>query len=264
MRYKVFSGKNIIITGAASGIGLELVRQLLPYNPNLLLVDIQEGMLSELAENKPQIKMILLADLSQKSGNQSILDWAKANWKEVHYCFANAGKAEYGPAKNQNWEGMDSLFQLNVYSPIQIGFQIRAAFPESDFQLLITASAMSFWAVPGYSLYGATKSALLQWANTIWSEKEGNWVSLAFPIATETRFFDSAKRKIPKPYPRQSAAVVAKRILIGAAKRKRKIFPSRLFSVLFILNRFLPFIRVLVEAIEFRRYKKWHVKQSEL
>jgi len=262
MNFKAFTETNCIITGAASGIGLELVRQITVSNPNLLLVDIDEQKLEELKKEFPQVKGIISGDLSQKSGNAQILKWVESNWTHVDFCFANAGKAEFGPAEEQNWKEMDRLFQLNVHSPIQIGFMLRAAYPQKPFRLIITASAMSYWHIPGYSLYAATKSALLQWARTIWSEKSGNWVSLAFPISTETNFFDSAGNNIPKAYPRQTAAWVAKTILSGAARKKKQIFPSKLFLGMLILTRFFRFLKKIYGIFEYQKYKNWLQKQT--
>jgi short-subunit dehydrogenase len=261
MIYKAFSETNCIITGAASGIGLELVRQIIPSNPNLLLVDIEQERLEELKDEFPTINGLITCDLSQKSSNQLIIDWVKANWTHVDFCFANAGKAEYGPAENQNWKNMDRLFQLNVHSPIQLGFMLRALFPRKPFRLIIPASAMSYWSIPGYSLYSSTKSALLQWARTIWSEKTGNWVTLAFPIATNTKFFDSAGNNIPKAYPKQTASWVAKSILLGTAKKKKKIFPSKLFLSMLFLSRFFRFLKKGYGIFEYRKYKNWLKKQ---
>ncbi|PZX56671.1 SDR family NAD(P)-dependent oxidoreductase [Algoriphagus chordae] len=263
MLYKPFTEAHIIVTGAASGIGLELVKQLLPSNPQILAVDFDQERLEILKSQFPKL-YILQADLSLKSGNEDILNWVSDNWNRVDFCFANAGKAEFAPAEDQNWKAMDQLFQLNVYSPIQIGMAIRSLFPGANFRLIITASAMSFWTIPGYSLYAATKSALLQWARTVWLEKTGNWLSLVFPIATKTQFFETAGKDIPKAYPVQSPSWVATAILRGAAKGKKKIFPSPLFVSMLVLNRFFRFIRRLYQVFEYQKYKKWLKKQSEV
>jgi len=98
MIYKAFSKTNCSITGAASGIGLELHRQIIPSNPNLLLVDIEKEKLEELKDEFPTINGIVTCDLSHKAGNQLILDWVKAKWTHMDFCFANAGKAACGPA----------------------------------------------------------------------------------------------------------------------------------------------------------------------
>jgi short-subunit dehydrogenase len=263
MLFKAFAESNCIITGAASGIGLELVRQLSLSSSNLLLVDIKKEKLEELKLEFPNVSGLITCDLSEKSGNEQILNWVKANWTHVDYCFANAGKAAYGAAENQNWKDMDRLFQLNVHSPIQIGFMLRALFPGKPFRLIITASAMSFWHIPGYSLYSSTKSALLQWARTIWSEKTGNWVTLAFPISTKTKFFETAGNNIPQAYPTQTASWVAKSILVGTSKKKKKIFPSKLFQGIMILNRIFGLPKALYLLFEYQKHKNWLEKQTE-
>ncbi len=257
-----FQDSFIILTGAGSGIGREILRLLYPSTKNILAVDFNQELLDKLMQEFPSI-FTLKGDLSQKEGNKLILDWVKSNWQRVDFCFANAGKAEYGQAQDQNWKNAEQLFQLNVHSPIQLGLTLKVLFPNSQFRLIITASAMSFWTIPGYSLYAATKAALLQWAETVWSEKSGNWLTLVFPIATSTGFFEAAGKNIPKPFPRQDASSVAKSILSGVAKGKTKIFPSNLFYLMLRLNKILPVILPLYQSIEYHKYKNWLKKQLE-
>ncbi|PZX60266.1 short-subunit dehydrogenase [Algoriphagus ratkowskyi] len=260
MLYKPFTEAYVIITGAASGIGEELVRQLSPSKTQILAVDFDLAGLEKLMIQFPAIH-IMEADLSKKSGNNLVLAWVKTNWKKVDFCFANAGKAEFGPAEDQDWKNMDQLFQLNVFSPIQLGLAIKELFPNASFRLVITASAMSFWTIPGYSLYAATKAALLQWARTVWLEKTGNWLTLVFPIATQTKFFESAGKDIPKPYPIQTPSWVATAILRGTAKKKKKIFPSPLFLSMLVVNRFFRIIKRFYLLLEYQKYKNWVKKK---
>lgn len=262
MRMSRFENKRIIITGAGSGIGFELVRQLFPYTKEILAVDFSEKNLRMLNNKFPEIRGSIQADLSEKAGNQLILDWVKAHWAEVDFCFANAGRAEYGPADFQNWREMDGLFQLNVFSPIQLGLELKAQFPQSKFRHIITCSAMALWAIPGYSLYGASKSALLQWARSVWAERSGDWLTLAFPIATSTGFFDAAGKDIPKAFPVQTPGWVAKKILLATANGKKKVFPSFLFRLMLHLNNYLYLIRPIYQSLEFGKYQVWLSKQK--
>lgn len=257
-----FKDDFILITGAGSGIGREIIRLLYHSTQMILAVDFNQELLDKLKQDFPSI-FTLKADLSQKEGNQLILEWVKSNWKRVDFCFANAGKAEYGQALDQNWKNADQLFQLNVHSPIQLGLALKGLYPGSQFRLIIIASAMSFWTIPGYSLYASTKAALLQWAETVWSEKTGNWLTLVFPIATRTRFFEAAGNHIPHPFLQQDASEVAKSILSGVATGKPKIFPSTLFQIMLRLNKILPIILPLYQSIEYCKYKKWLNKQTE-
>ncbi|MCM0041773.1 MAG: SDR family NAD(P)-dependent oxidoreductase [Algoriphagus sp.] len=254
---KPYKNACVVVTGAGSGIGLELVRQLYPYTKNLLVIDYLPEHLDRLREEFPDIEGMILADLSQKEGNAPILEWIQTNWKGVDFCFANAGKASYAPAADQNWANMEQLFQLNVHSPIQLGLALKQCFPECPLRHVITCSAIAYWAIPGYSLYSSTKAALFQWADCLWAERDGDWLTLVFPIATTTAFFEAAGPNIPRAFPIQSPQKVAKSMLTGAARGKKKIFPSTLFKSMLLLNRLLFVLQPLATALEYRKFKNW-------
>ena len=134
--------------------------QLLEKGAEVYAVDISDLGLEELRQEFSEIK-IKQIDLAVKGANDLIIEWLNQNNFQIDLVIANAGKAEYGPAKTQNWEEMDALFQLNTFSPIELGMKLQER--QASCHHVIIASAMSYWAVPGYSLYAATKSALLQW-----------------------------------------------------------------------------------------------------
>jgi len=147
------------------------------------------------------------------------------------FCFANAGKAEYGPAENQNWERYGSLISAERPQPHSTRIYAPSTISQKAIRLIITASAMSYWSIPGYSLYPLQKSALLQWARTIWSEKNWKLGHLSIPIATIQNFLILLATTFPK--------LTQSKLLLGwqnlsywvQPKRKRKSFLRNFSSV---------------------------------
>jgi len=121
----------VVVTGAGSGIGLELVRQLYPHTKNLLVVDYLHEHLDRLREEFPDIEGMILADLSEKEGNTPILEWIQANWKGVDFCFANAGKASYAPAADQDWAKHGPPLSIKRTLPHPIGIGAKKIIPSS-------------------------------------------------------------------------------------------------------------------------------------
>ena len=72
-----------------------------------------------------------------------MISWVGQHWKQVDFCFANAGKAEFGPFDRQDWKTMEELFQLNVFSPIQLGLDLKKSFAGPHFRHIITCSAIA-------------------------------------------------------------------------------------------------------------------------
>ena len=132
---------------------------------------------------------------------------------------------------------------------------------EESFKIVITASAMSFHAVPGYSLYAATKFALRGFADAYGYElSKGQHIQLVCPVATITNFFEVAGAA-DIPWPSQKSETVAKKIIRGAKTRKRYIHPSFIFRFALFLNRFLPALRIF-NKIEEKKFNKKFPKHS--
>ena len=250
------NNKNIVITGAASGIGKELVYQLAGSGNKILAIDINKVGLELLSDKFSQIHTLTL-DLTKTGSVLHIFDWIQLNWKTVDYFFANAGFAKFGLWEETDLETFTRMLQINVLSPIETARILKQSLPNHPFRLVVTASAMSFWPVPGYAAYAATKAALHQFVETLRSEGDGDWITLVYPAATETDFFKSAGKEIPKASPVQSVQTVVKTIINGVEKGKNRIFPSKLFQVVMIANRIMPIFKPIYFFIERKKLKNW-------
>lgn len=250
----MLTGKNIVITGATSGIGRELVRLLYGKN-NVLAVDIDEAGLKALKDELPGIE-VFQVDLLTNGAVQQVFDHAYTFWEGIDYYFANAGFAKYGSWKDQDQNTVESIFRINTWIPLETA-QILKKSQRKPFRLVVTASAVAYWAIPGYSAYSASKAAMHRLAEAIRAEEKADWLTLVYPASTDTAFFSKAGKNIPKPFPVQKAESVAMAMIRGAQKGKRRIYPSFIFRTVLLVNRIFPFIRPIYQLLESRKFQKW-------
>lgn len=232
----MIEGKRIVITGASSGIGKEICN--LAARGNRIVAAARRS------ERIPEHQNItpLSCDISSKEGVDRLMEEAFRILGDVDIFIANAGFAWYELLEEPDWEHIASIFRTNVFSPIYTLEKLRKTAGEKPFQFVIVASAMSFFAMPGYALYTGTKFSLKGITDALRYElPPQQLIQMVYPVATITSFFDVAGSK-ELPWPRQSAPTVAKAILRGIAKRKKHIFPSRLYRAMHIINRVVPII----------------------
>lgn len=240
--------KKIIITGAASGIGLELCKILAKEN-KVFAVDVNK---IPIIPNVTPYN----CDISREENVDMMFQEALSTLGDINIFFSNAGFAYYEYNVKTDWRHIDNIFRTNVFSSIYSLNKLKEVKKEKSFNFVITASAMSFLSMPGYSLYSSTKFALKGFSDAARFELEkGQNINMVYPIATtQTNFFNKANTK-KMPWPRQDAETVAKKIVAGVSKNKKHIFPSRLYQTMQILNNFLPILNIYIE-LERKKLKK--------
>jgi short-subunit dehydrogenase len=241
--------KCIVITGASSGIGAELCRQLADNNRILAV--------ARRVERIPAHHNIipLSCDVSSREGMNRIIDEAYSRLGNIDIMISNAGFAYYERWMDADWEHMDSIFRTNVYAPLYGLQALRQRKGSESFRYVVTASAMSFYAMPGYALYSATKFALKGFADAMRHELEPDQhLQLVYPIATLTEFFTVAE-STHLPWPRQKPSAVARAIIKGIERGKNHIFPSPLYRIMQQVSRLIPIIPIYMQ-IEGRKFRK--------
>lgn len=253
--------KHIIITGANSGIGLNLAKKLCQLDNSILGIDLHDSQMETLKNEFPKFDYLVL-DLSIVESLEEIKDWTNSHWPKVDLIFANAGFAKY-----QSWEDTDfriwqNMIQVNCLIPIELAKMMRKDPNMQNCRLVITASAMALWPVPGYAAYAASKAALHQFVSAIRAESDEDWLTMVYPIATDTAFFANAGNQIPKAFPVQRTEKVVDKILNGVAKGKKNIYPSLFFYWIMKINRVFPILKPIYFWIENRKLQKWKQHQK--
>lgn len=246
--------KNVVVTGASSGIGLEYVRLLLKEDCRIIAVARSIDKVDFDSENVIKYS----CDISKSENIDKLFDFVTGTFSKVDLILCNAGFAYYGEIKKPDWGEIEKIYQTNVFSTIYLAEKMKEKYGEKPFRIGITASAMSFLSYPGYALYSSTKAALHGFITGYRSEltKEQK-LHMIYPIGTRTNFFETAGSRTPVPWPTQSPEQVAQAALKGIMKEKHSIFPSKIFLGLHILNGYLPLVYKFIIAVENFKFKRW-------
>lgn len=246
--------KNIILTGASSGIGLALLHRLSDSGARVIAV-------ARNAERIPDLGSGVIrhaCDVSRAENIDALFDFALEKLGSVDIFIANAGFAYYEQLDDPDWDHIERIYQTNVFSGIYSAVKMKAINADRPYRVVVTASAMSFLSLPGYSLYSSTKAALHGFAKGYRAElKKGQLLQMVYPIGTRTEFFDRAGQDTPQPWPSQKSGQVAKAIIRALGGNRTSIFPSRLFWGLNVANRLLPFIHPLIAWVEELKFRQW-------
>ena len=243
---KDFSGKWALVTGASSGIGVALARELAAHGAKLVLTarrqDRLEALAAELAARGTDVR-IIVADLNEPAAPQQIYNATEDQGVAIDILINNAGLGQFGAFYPSPVEQELSQVRVNCEAMVRLSrlFVPRMVERRCGW-VLVLASTTSFQPVPYLTTYAATKAFDRFFALGLAAEvaRFGVKVTTLCPGPTESEFFDVARSGGFMPGGRQSAAEVAFRAIAALARGQRTIVPY--FSGWFtsILVRFLP------------------------
>jgi short-subunit dehydrogenase len=237
-------GIRVVITGANSGIGLCLLRELEKRKENrILAVDLR-------TDNIPASPTIetLVADLSEAKGTDLAVEKALAWMGGIDLYFANAGFAHYEEVGGPDWERLRKIYHTNVLTALYSFQKVREAAAGAPYRVVLTASAMGYLPIPGYAVYGATKASLVSFVEAArFGLPDPCSLTLLNPIATRTAFFQQGESSVPVPFPSQRPEQVARRVVRALESDTPDIFPSYMFRVMLAVRSVLPWVPKLYQ-----------------
>lgn len=169
---KEYKGKVVAITGAAHGIGRELVWQLAAKGAKFSLADAQAEPLAELArqlEDKGVEVITSTFDVRSSDEMDKFAGKTFAAYGTVDYFFNNAGISAVGNAWKMPLNDWDWLIDVNLKGAVH---GIRAFVPrmieqDKECYVIITASAAGLVTLWGGAGYAASKHAVIGMAETL-------------------------------------------------------------------------------------------------
>ncbi|HYZ84007.1 MAG TPA: SDR family oxidoreductase [Bryobacteraceae bacterium] len=237
-----------LITGASSGLGLELARIFAEHRHDLILVARTAAKLdqlsSELRAKGVDVKTIAL-DLAQHGAADALVDQLNARQLEVDILVNNAGFGLHGKFLDNDDKEQLEMLQLNMVTPTRLTKLLLPAMVERrSGKVLNVASTAAFQAGPLMASYYATKAYLLHWSEAIALEyaDQGITVTALCPGATATDFAARAGATNTPLFARNvlNAADVAKAGYDGLMAGKTVVIPGFRNNVLRLGTRLVP------------------------
>ncbi len=230
-----FNGKNILITGGSSGIGLALAQKLAILGAEIWLVARDEFKLAAALDTLPPSSRggIFSTDVSQIDQVTSLAErWDKN--LSIDVLINSAGIAYPGTFENLSLDVFHQLMAINYFGTVHIT-KILFPYLAEQAHIVNISSMAAVLGVYGYSAYGASKYAVRGFSDVLRSELmlTGKKVSLVYPPDTETpqltfenQFKPAITKEIAGNAGALSAEKVADEIMNGIVKNKYIIIPG--------------------------------------
>jgi short-subunit dehydrogenase len=186
-----------VVTGASSGIGLELARRFAEHGFDLVVAaegdDIQTAA-AELRAEGGQVAAVR-TDLATREGVEALAHAVEAAGRPVDALAVNAGVGVNGPFWETALEAHLGLIELNVAGAVHLTRLLLPAMVErGEGRVLFTSSIAGEMPGPYMSTYNASKSFLTSFAHAIRQELKGTGITVTalMPGPTDTEFFERA------------------------------------------------------------------------
>jgi len=240
----------VVITGASSGIGLELARQLAPLTSRMVLVARTETRLQEICTELNQQNSLkvtyLLSDLEQPGAGEVL--WGQICSQELHpdLWVNDAGFGLYGSISELVLEREQAMIQLNVTALMTLTtLASRDMLLMGKGTVLNVASVAGFQPGPRMAVYFASKAFVLSYSEALAEELAATGVRILVlcPGSTKTKFHAVAgteRVKAMYKFSSMSAQQVAHSAIHQILCGKRVNVPGVINRLMVLSIRFIP------------------------
>lgn len=261
-RLKKDYGDWAIVTGATSGIGLELARQLADSGFNLIINSRHLDKLKEVENDLKKMNNIqiisLEADIAETSNIEKIIKAAEN--LSVGLLINNAGFGTSGLFVDNSLNSEINMLRVNCEAVISLTHHFSRVFKQQKKGgIIFLSSLVAFQGVPYAANYAATKAYIQSFAEALSIELKpfGVHVLVAAPGPVNSGFGQRANMKMNGTLkPSQLGAPI-----LSALGKQRNVIPGLLSKVLIYSLRTVPrFVKIRIMEIVMRGFTK-HQRQ---
>lgn len=211
-----FKSKKAVVTGASSGVGKAIAERLSAEGAELIVVgrntERLENLCKEISGRGGSVRF-MVCDLSDETDRKRFCDFISEVWaSKVDVLINSAGINIIKPVINSSPDLWRQLMEINVIAPSDL---LRMMIPKlsSESVVINISSVAGIMAMPGNSVYSATKAALLSFTRSAAAElaSKGIRVNAILPGLTKTPMME----KMFRFFSREQQLELEKKHLLG-------------------------------------------------
>ncbi|MGV9714060.1 mycolate reductase [Gordonia sp. NPDC003424] len=252
-----------VVTGASSGIGMALARELARRGYSTILVARRGDVLEELAtELRTELSVeaeVRPVDLSEPTAVEVLC--AELAGREISILCNNAGIATFGPVSELDPDYERAQVRLNVNAVHDLTLAVLPQMVQrGSGGILMVGSAAGNMPIPNNATYAATKAFVNTFSESLRGEVGGQGVHVTLlapgPVRTETPAAEEASivdRMVPD-FLWHSSDKVAEMSLDALAHNKMRIVPGMMSKAMSVAGGYSP--RAVVAPIVGTFYRR--------
>ncbi len=253
MAKRDFNKKQVMISGAAGGLGTGLCEVFGKAGAKIIALDISESRLATLKERMSSQGIDIIThrcDITRESECRKVV----AHFSKIDLLINNAGITKIKPFTEEEIEDVCHIMEVNFYGSLFITAAALSRLKRNKGMIITISSIAGFSPLYGRTGYAASKYALHGFFETLRSEliEDEVAVMMVSPSFVDTGIGETKenpKKKIGKV---ASPLEVAQQIFKAAEKEKRHLITGRVGKMAWWLHKFSPktFERLMLKKIK--------------
>lgn len=240
-----------LVTGASSGIGVDLARDLAARGHNLVLAARREDRLTavaqEIAAQHGVRAEVLACDLADPSSRDGLPARVAELGLTISILVNNAGYGTVGDFGTVEAAKETGQVRLNCEAVVALSAAYVPGMVErGSGAILVVASSAGFQPIPGQATYAASKAFALSFSEALHTELKDKGVAVTAlcpgPVETEFAAVAGAEELFSNApsFSMVSAEEVARQAIAGLDGNKRVVVPGAAIKVVTLSGRYTP------------------------
>ena len=248
-----FSHSVVVVTGGASGIGKEMVKQIVPSGAQVIVVGrtkkTGKAFVKELKKDGYDIEFEQV-DMTDAKKVEAMFEGIISTYGRVDYMINNAGIFMGGEIRDTKLKHWYEVLDNNIHATINgTHFAYQCMIKQGYGHIVNVASTAGLIPVPAMGIYGASKYAIVGLTHELRNEAKafGVKVSVVCPTIINTPLYDTAiynnvdtQKALQSRGSQQTPEKAAKKIIGGVMKNKATIHTALRTHFIWTIYRIAP------------------------